>query len=49
MNFTTDISIIINAVVAVLGVLIKMELHDIKSRIMRVENVFILGKAEGKE
>lgn len=41
MNFTVDVSIIFNAMFAVVAVLIKMELHDIKSRITRLENVFI--------
>lgn len=41
MNFTMDASIVVNAVVIVIGVLIKMELRDIRDRIMRLENVFI--------
>lgn len=42
MSFTADVSLLINAVVVVIGILIKMELHDIKARIMRLENVFII-------
>lgn len=41
MNFTIDASIFLNAVVMIVGILIKMELHDIKSRITRLENIFI--------
>lgn len=47
MTFNADASLLINAVVVILGVLIKMELHDIKARIMRLENVFII--TNGKE
>jgi len=42
MNFTVDasifITILVNAVFVVLGILIKNELHDIKSRIARLED-----------
>lgn len=42
MNFTVDASIfitlLVNAVFIVLGILIKQELHDIKSRIVRLED-----------
>lgn len=46
MNLTLDPSTILtamfNGVFLVLGILIKMELHDIKFRITRLENVFIV-------
>lgn len=51
MSFTVDPSSIFtvftNAILLAVGILIKMELHDIKSRITRLEDIFILPK--GKE
>lgn len=51
MNFTIEPSSIMsgftNIILLVVGVLIKMELHDIKSRITRLENVFII--PQGKD
>lgn len=48
MNFTIEPSSIVsgfaNLVLLVVGILIKMELHDIKSRITRLEDVFITPK-----
>lgn len=45
MNFTIDPTSLVNgfanAVLLVVGILIKMELHDIKSRITRLEDIFI--------
>lgn len=45
MNITLDPSTIFNGLIAslflVVAVLIKQELHDIKNRITRLENVFI--------
>lgn len=45
MNFTLDPSNIFNGLIGslflIVAVMIKQELHDIKSRITRLENVFI--------
>ena len=50
MSFTVEPSTIINGLVGslllIVGVLIKMELHDIKSRITKLENVFIVSNNE---
>lgn len=50
MNFTIDPTTIIsgfaNTILLVVAILIKMELHDIKSRITRLEDVFILPKGK---
>ena len=34
-------SVVLNSIVLLLGFLITFELHDIKSRIVRLENLFI--------
>lgn len=51
MNITLDPSSIFNGLVGslfvIVAVMIKMELHDIKYRITRIENVFIT--PNGKE
>lgn len=45
MNVSLDtaslLMMILNFVFIIIGVLIKMELHDIKSRIVRLENLFL--------
>lgn len=50
MNFTIDPSAIMsgfaNAILLIVGILIKMELHDIKGRITRLEDVFIVPKGK---
>jgi hypothetical protein len=50
MNFTIEPSSIMsgfaNVVLLIVGILIKMELHDIKSRITRLEDIFIIPKGK---
>lgn len=50
MNITLDPSSIVsgftNVVLLIVGILIKMELHDIKSRITRLEDIFIIPKGK---
>lgn len=50
MNITLDPSSIMsgfaNAILLIVGILIKMELNDIKSRITRLEDVFIIPKGK---
>jgi len=41
MTPDTLLTIFFDAMVILIGVLIKMELHDIKARIMRVEDKFM--------
>ena len=50
MNVTLDPSSIVsgfaNVILLIVGILIKMELHDIKGRITRLEDVFIIPKGK---
>jgi len=50
MNITLDPSSIVsgftNVVLLIVGILIKMELHDIKGRITRLEDIFIIPKGK---
>ena len=50
MNFTVDPSSIVsgfaNLILLIVGILIKMELHDIKSRITRLESIYIVPRGK---